>query len=237
MADQNPMWRGRCARCGVDQVTFDIRSWSPIGTSYGFSRSECLIRCRHCFKSSLVVLEKSQQSYPDFENLKGHFANEMWDEVEVVVLIGFSAECPEYVPDDTKSIFDEAAKCLAVNCYDASGTMFRKVVDKITRNMLPAQPADDNKTHPDFIAWKVRKDLKLRLEWLLNNGKISSTLQPILDSVREDGNDAAHDKIGREEAEDLQDFTIVFLETIFTVPGQIEANRLRRQTRREGGAG
>lgn len=121
-----------------------------------------------------------------------------------------------------------------MSCYDASGTMFRKVVDKATRDMLPAQPADEDKTHPDFVAWKVRKDLKLRLEWLVAKGKISATLEPLLESVREDGNDAAHATIGKEEAEDLLDFTVVLLETLYTLPGQIEANRLRREARRQG---
>ena len=114
--------------------------------------------------------------------------------------------------------------------------MFRKVVDKATRDMLPPQPEDEDKNHPDFIAWKVRKDLKLRLEWLVGHGKIPATLEPLLESVREDGNDAAHATIGKEEAEDLLDFTVVLLETLFTLPGQIEANRARREARRQGTA-
>jgi hypothetical protein len=231
MAEHFPMWRGHCPRCDVDRVTFDIRSWPSRGAGL-YKRMECFLVCRHCYKSSIFLLEKDQQTSPELEDLPGHFANEMWEEVEQVVLLGNARACPDYVPNDIQIIFDEAAKCLAINCYDASGTMFRKVVDRTTRNMLPVQPDNDDQTHGDYIAWKVRKDLKLRLEWLLKAGKIASALEPLLESVREDGNDAAHDTIGSEEAEDLQDFTVVLLETIFTVPGQVEANRVRREARR-----
>lgn len=156
--------------------------------------------------------------------------------VEPVIAIGQAAPCPDYVSPEVRTIFDEGARCLAMGCHDASGTMFRKVVDKTTRDMLPSQPENEDKSHADYIAWKVRKDLKLRLEWLLKHGKIPANLEPLLDSVREDGNDAAHANIGKEEAEDLLDFTVVLLETLFTLPGQIEANRVRREARRQGNA-
>jgi len=112
--------------------------------------------------------------------------------------------------------------------------MYRKVLDACTRPMLPPQPEPEDKAHPDYIAWKVRKDLKLRLEWLFDHGKLPTTLKEIAECVREDGNDAAHAVEGIDEAEarDLEDFTVVFLETLFTLPGQIEENKRRRAERR-----
>ena len=100
--------------------------------------------------------------------------------------------------------------------------------------MLPAQP--DDKDQPNYIPWKIRKDVALRLNWLFDRGLLPEGLRDLASCVREDGNDAAHDLHGIDEAEarDLEDFTIVVLEALYTLPGQIEANKARRTARRAG---
>lgn len=216
-------------------MTFDIKSWVVVDDSY-YGESEAFVQCRHCWRPSVISIGKRDISSPELVSHKGVFINASWEFKSYVVVIPNAQKCPDHTPLDVETIFNEASKCLGIGAYEAAGTMFRKVVDKATRSMLPAQPADEDKAHPDFIAWKVRKDLKLRLEWLLANNRVSRALEPLLESVREDGNDAAHDRIGKEEAEDLQDFTVVLLETLYTVPGQVEANRLRRESRRQGDA-
>ncbi len=233
MSDQNVLWLGKCPRCGVDQVTFDVKSSVVIEYST-YEPTEIFVQCRHCWKPSVFLIEKKLQTSRQLSDLKGFFASSTWDFQNYVVVVPSTQACPDHTPADVSSIFDEAAKCLGVGAYEAAGTMFRKVVDKVTRGMLPPQPSDEDKSHPDFIAWKVRKDLKLRLEWLLEKGLVARALEPLLENVREDGNDAAHDRIGKEEAEDMQDFTVVLLETLYTVPGQVEANRQRREARRQG---
>lgn len=234
MSDKDILWLGKCPRCGADKVTFDVKSYVTL--SYGtYQPTEIFVRCRNCGSASIFLVEKGSATSPDLAKLNGTFANAVWDFLDYVVIIPNTQRCPDHTPPEIASIFNEAAQCLGIGAYEAAGTMFRKVVDKATRDMLPPQPNDEDRNHADFIAWKVRKDLKLRLEWLLEKGKLSRALEPLLENVREDGNDAAHDRIGREEAEDLQDFTVVLLETLYTVPGQVEANRLRRLARREGG--
>lgn len=216
-------------------MTFDIKS-SVVVNHDAYEQSEAFVQCRHCWHPSIISIEKRDFSSPQLESLKGVFVNSSWDFISYVVVVPGAQKCPAHTPPEVEAVFNEAARCLGIGAYEAAGTMFRKVVDKATRSMLPSQPADEDKAHPDFIAWKVRKDLKLRLEWLLANNRVSRALEPLLESVREDGNDAAHDRIGKEEAEDLQDFTVVLLETLYTVPGQVEANRLRRESRRQGDA-
>lgn len=233
MADDYPTWTGDCIRCGTKATTFDVKAWSFIGVFDSYPHWECACCCRKCSRTSLVVLEPKSQNERDPGAHKGHPLDYSYDLAEQVLLVGLARECPTFVPAELSSVFDEGARCLGLGCHEAAGTMFRKVIDRATRGLLPDQPADGDKSHPDYLAWKVRRDLRLRLDWLLAKQLVPRALEPILDSVREDGNDAAHDVIGLEEAQDLEDFTVVFLEAMFTVPGQIEANRLRREARRK----
>jgi hypothetical protein len=51
--------------------------------------------------------------------------------------------------------------------------------------------------------------------------------------VREDGNDGAHDgTLGKEDAEDLLDFTTALLERIYTEPERLRLAQERREKRR-----
>lgn len=225
---QTPMWGADCPRCGQLNTTFDLKSYVEVPGVYG--DFEVFAACRACREPSIARLRSIGMT--SFADLAGKFVNSQYMLVEFVFVASGAAKCPDHVPEHLKTIFDEAAKCLAIGCFSAAGTMFRKAIDVATREMLPTQPADDDKNHPDFIAWKVRKDLRLRLNWLLANGRVTKDISEVIDCVREDGNDAAHDLIGPDEALDLMEFTTVFFESLFTLPGQIEANRARRQARR-----
>lgn len=198
---------------------------------------EIMARCRSCYRSNLFLIEQTNHTLNIDNYSDGSYINNAFKLIESILVVPNTDVCPDYVPVNVKNLFDEGAKCMAVQCYDASGTMFRKVLDASTRQLLPDQPEDEDKSHPNFIAWKTRKDLGLRLAWLFNNGKLPENLRDLATCVREDGNDAAHDVagIGSDEAEDLRDFTILILESLYTVPGQIAENKRRRESRRQGG--
>ena len=228
-ANEWAMIVGTCPRCGHHKVTLDVKSDHPVGGD----EFETFVRCRQCYRTSVLLLyntrsDSSPNSYP------GNYITPVFEVRGTVIAIPDATQAPEYTPLEVGSIFNEASRCLAMSCYDASGTMFRKVLDAATRSLLPEQP--DGKDHPDYIPWKVRKDVALRLIWLFDNGRLPEGLRELASCVREDGNDAAHDLRGIEEAEarDLEDFTVVVLETLYTLPGQIEANKARRTARRAG---
>jgi len=109
--------------------------------------------------------------------------------------------------------------------------MFRKVLDASTKSITPKP---DSGEQPAPSNWKTYKDLRLRLDWLFDHHLLSPALQDLSSCIHEDGNDAAHDLVGITEAEaqDLGDFCERILESLYTVPGQIEENRRRRDERR-----
>ena len=137
---------------------------------------------------------------------------------------------PDYVPDDIKVVFHEAATCMSVECWNAASTMFRLSLDRATAPLLPPQEGAEGPV-PNA---KKRRDLGLRIPWLLQHGKLAPDLAELAGAVREDGNDGAHaGNLGKEDAEDLQDFTVELLERLYTEPGRIAAAAARRAERRQ----
>jgi uncharacterized protein YeeX (DUF496 family) len=127
------------------------------------------------------------------------------------------------------TIFDEGAECLAIGCWNASGAMFRKILDQISKEKLPIENGPtDNRT---------RYNLKQRLEWLFANNLLPKEIEQFADCIREDANDAVHDHaIGEAEANDTLDFTVELLERLYTMPGRLQVNAARRLARREAAA-
>lgn len=199
-----------------------------IGNSHLY---ECFAVCRHCGQGSIArVLQALATGDP--MSHKGSFlsADDAYLFLAWVFEVPGSRTCPDYVPTAIERIFDEAALCLAINAWDAAGTMFRKVLDAATRERTP-QPNEGDVTTPP---WKVYKDLRLRLDWLFERNVLNPSLVELSSCIHQDGNDAAHDLvgIGQDAATDLADFTEVVLETIYTIPGRIAASQERRDERR-----
>lgn len=227
-----------CPRCGVKMLTFDVLSASSIPDDEYLRPFEAFCRCRRCGRPTVFSMEgKYTDTSPTGESLRGMPINWAFNNIRVApAVFPDAAECPEHVPDALKAIFDEAARCLATDCFDASGTMFRKVLDQSTRSLVTVEPQSVEKSHANYISWKEAKDLRLRLNWLFSRNLLPTGLVDLVSCVHQDGNDAAHstETIGREGAIDLQDFTTSILETLYTAPGKIAANVARREKRRGG---
>jgi len=92
--------------------------------------------------------------------------------------------------------------------------------------MLPEQQVEG-------LNQRTRRNLGLRLPWLFDNELLPESLKDLSTCVREDGNDGAHaGNLGKEDAEDLLDFTKILLERIFTEPERIRQAAERRVQRR-----
>ena len=116
---------------------------------------------------------------------------------------------PVATPADVAAAFDEGARCLASKCWNASSTMFRLALDMATRPLLPP---DGSAGGPNG---KQRRDLGLRLPWLIEAGILPASLARLAHAVREDGNDGAHvGNLGENDAIDLKEFTVLLLERL-----------------------
>lgn len=132
---------------------------------------------------------------------------------------------PDHLPANIEAAFREGAACLAIGCPNAAGTMFRLCVDLVTKPLLP----EENR---DGLNNAVRRNLGLRLPWLLDNGLLPESLRDLSGCIKDDGNDGAHDDtLTEEDATDILDFTRVLLERLYTEPKRIELAREKRTAR------
>lgn len=222
-----------CPRCKASKTTFDVLASYDRGFGrYGWNKKfEAFSVCRNCRAGTIFVLEltdrnaKSTFTYECasfkgsinsfFENL-GHIS--LKDKVGI--------EPPEYLPLHVDAAFQEGSTCLAVQCFNAAATMFRLCVDYATLDLLPSE---DEVPSPNS---KQRRDLGLRLQWLIENKKLPNELHELAHCIKEDGNDGAHrGTLSSADAEDLLDFTIHLLERRYTYPKRIEEAAARRASR------
>ncbi|MFV5312405.1 DUF4145 domain-containing protein [Acinetobacter schindleri] len=141
--------------------------------------------------------------------------------------------CPIHVPEEIKNIFDEATKCLSMDCFVASGSMFRLCLDLVTKNLLEKW-LEENQASEQQPNKDQRNKLANRIDFLINQDKIPKRLKELAHCIRHDGNDSAHDgNTGEDEALDCLDFTEALLKEVYTFPAQIQEAEKRRLERRE----
>ena len=137
-----------CARCGANQITFDVLSAIVIRTQYSWQQwYEAFSICRQCLRSTVFVLSESANSDYEYVHKKGLLniedALNRFVDIEGRITLKDTATVspPDFVPDEIADVFREGATCLAVDCNNAAGTMFRLCIDLVTRSMLPEEAA------------------------------------------------------------------------------------------------
>ena len=133
-----------CPRCGTRQITFDVPTAHLIGRKYEWQRwFEVFCICRKCLGTSIFVLSqqhaKEELTAAQIPDVSVALNNYLRVERFISLRDEASVSPPEHVPAPIESVFREGATCLAVECYNAAGTMFRLCVDLATRAMLPGR--------------------------------------------------------------------------------------------------
>lgn len=226
-----------CPRCGANRITFDTIAHNKIGSGYvdWQARFEVPAVCRECMKTTVWIVEVNNINWAgpingadlwrSDINLAGGIDIDGY--VSLKDAAGLSA--PEFVPAEIKAIFDEAATCNAVGCSNASAAMSRLCLDTVTKRLLPS----DGATGPLPNAAQ-RNRLFDRLDWLFSQGTLPPDLRELADTIRQHGNDGAHDgNCEQIDAEDLLDFTSSVLERIYTLPERVRLARQRSIDRRK----
>jgi len=214
-------------------MTFNLISHATVEIRYEWqSWYEAFCICRNCSRSTVFIL--SENGIDESKAIRQAGLAKLTVAANQVVSVksyvslkdAQSIAPPDYLPADILAVFSEGATCLAVGCFNAAGTMFRLSVDLSTKSLLPE--ADCNGLNS-----KIRRNLGLRLPWLFEQGLLSTALKDLSACIKEDGNDGAHDgSLGREDAEDLLDFTFALLERMYTEPERLRLAKERRDTRR-----
>ena len=226
-----------CPRCGANKITFDLQSAIKTGQRYSWQFwYEAFCICRQCRRSTIFVLSESLDSDHEYVHKTGlveiNSAVNRYVTIERTITLKDAAtvEPPPHLPERIDAVFREGATCLAVDCNNAAGTMFRLCIDLVTKTLLPEEETEGlNRT--------ARRNLGLRLPWLFDNEHLPEGLRQLSTCVKEDGNDGAHaGNLTTKDAEDLLDFTTVLLERLYTEPERLRLAEERRRQRRNSDA-
>ena len=224
-----------CPRCGASKITFDVPACKLVKISERYRlpslrEYEIYCVCKSCNRGSIF---RTTQTEDATNKELGQFKwDGLWD-VRNFSNVGSpitpadlqASTPPDYLPNDLREMFVEGAKCMAINCFNAAGTMYRLCLDYATKELLP-EGSDEPNT-------KIRRSLGLRIEWLISRGLLSDSLKELAECVKDDGNDGAHDgTLDKDSALDLEDFTYIILERLYTEKQRVIDAKNRRQLRR-----
>lgn len=237
-----------CPVCNANNSTFDVKGWGELFEKSNNSILQIFSTCRACkyslclngyvkkelertlkldTKSNSEATNKLRTYLFNFLNEHERDASALFSSYIYVPVLPRTDPAPEFLPENIEIIYNEATQCLALNCFNAAGAMFRLCLDQVTKHILKmhsskAPTAADNKS------------IHNRLKWIFENGVLPAHLEELSRNIKDDGNDAAHDgSIKKEEAEDLLDFTYILLEQVYTIPKRVEIAAQRRIERRQ----
>lgn len=231
-----PLFVADCPRCASKKMSMDVSAAVFRFVEYNWQRHyEIFCQCRACHRPSIFLVAQEEinssvaASAESILLYKGSLNDHFRSKGPVTLKDNFVHEPPAFLPEDVLRIYTEAVSCLAINCYNASATMFRLCLDLVTLPLLPEQAAD-SESQPNK---RQRRDLGLRLAWLFDAGLLPASLKELSSCVREDANDGAHrGNLTKEDVEDLLDFTDSLLERLITEPAKLEKAAERRANRR-----
>ena len=216
-------------------MSFDVLSTAVIEIRHDWLyKWEVFCGCGKCRRTTVFVVELSDFEYRGVADRKGGGLVGISGAInEYVRILGYvslkdkaAIPAPEFLPPNILAAFNEGAKCMAVGCFNAAGTMFRLCVDMTTKDKLPSgEVAGLNST--------VRRNLGHRLPWLFDNRYLPDDLRDLSHCIKEDGNDGAHEgTLSEADALDLLDFTEALLKRVYTEPERVRLAKERRDARR-----
>ncbi|SFT43724.1 protein of unknown function [Pseudovibrio denitrificans] len=224
-----------CLWCGCKKMTFEyVGEHAKIDLFDDVENVQFFGTCRNCEAGSVLTCKPKRQMnrYEHQERWaedQGYSRSVFTDLVQLRPPAVNQIPCPEHVPEPIRSAFDEGAKCLTEDCYNATGAMFRLCLDLTTKDKLPQTPADDGGPNK-----YVRGNLAARINWLCEEEHLNPKLKRFAEKIKLDGNDGAHvGNLKKIDAEDLATFTKHLLENIYTLPESLELSFERRSSEKE----
>jgi hypothetical protein len=222
-----------CPRCGAASMTFDASASVVVRRQYDWQHwFEAFCVCRNCRRPTIFLIKQKEPEWNEREEVavpekhKGSL-NRYFEVDRFISLIDRKRiEPPDHTPPEIAAVFNEGSSSVVINNWNAAGAMFRLAINLATQPLLPTEPMPR-------LTRRKRRDLGPRVDWLMENGRITQDLYDLSECIREDGNDGAHDgTLTKEDAADLLDFTVALFERMFTEPERLRLAKDRREKRR-----
>ena len=218
-----------CNRCSAKYTVFDLKHSSNISfisKDSNLYHIEVFAVCRNCRRASIffvifmaeAAIEATvQYIHSEIERPLGDLDPVFVGEITPADIS--VAKCPDHTPPNVRRAFDEAAKCVAISCPNAAGAMFRLCLETMIKEKYPSLSG---------------RTLYLKLEQLVEEGRLPVGSEDLVSSIRVLDNDAAHEgDLTMEDAEDLLEFTQIALGRIYSEPARVLGAQGRRRERRQ----
>ena len=215
----------QCPHCGAEKVGFSIVAEHigvvpPQDLMHGSKRHRALMICSKCEGGLVGVFDRNAASgAPQTLQGCGTDPTILGYRLTETYPLPAPTKIPDHVTPPLDRFYQQAADALKRSDWDASGAMSRKVIDVSTKMQLG--PVEEKKYNNN----------RQRIDALATSGSITSDMKDWAHVVRVGGNEAVHDDdpFKQEEAEDLLNFTELYLIYVYTLPGRLKARRERRE--------
>ena len=205
-------WTTTCPHCltqkvGLKSVGQDYIEYS-ISSEYSSHVWHHFLKCRSCGKAIVAVVRGGSESLGPHHVAQSEkisdFKFSMIDYYPKPPRIS----APEHTPRNIASNYKEALDSLNRGNWVSAAVIFRKVLDRATKELDPSL--------------KGRKLID-RIESLAQQGAISPAMKDWATIVRLEGNEAVHDEDPDEEtAKELKEYTELFLTYSFTLTHRVK---------------
>lgn len=216
-----PTLKANCPNCRTVDQAFSYQHFYLHTANWGgLVRETLLFSCNGCSFPLTVVIwrignhgstisDKSIQIHPDYND-------KAWAVIDIFPGPYMVGSAPEHTPENIASFFNQGCGALERGYWDIAGMGYGKALDTATKRLIRLKEGDDSSA----LKYKLQK----RIDWLHEKGCLTDQLKDWAHIVRIERNDASHEEepFTKEEAEQLHQFTEVFLLYVFTLPGRIE---------------
>lgn len=198
-----------CPHCHSQKNTFTLHATFKDPNPAKQHEYISFFTCGNCHEGYVIRSQSRDGQSPD--NIKGNIEQSGKATILKEYPSPISTAVPEYLPDNIKSFFLQAADSLKSQYIDASAMMSRKVLEVAVKKLNP----------------NGNGSLYKRIEQLEQIGLITQDLKDWAHAIRIDGNEVAHEETPatNELATELLSFVELFLMYTFTMPGMIESRR------------
>ena len=224
-----------CPHCKSERVGFDFggeimsRSDHAVHLMHqGIHATwNTLFQCRHCRGGVAVKLGRVGQKEIRPSDCHGDPCDPRDSLFRLIATYPEpqAINAPEYVPEAISGNYQEAVDNLQRQNWTSAVMMFRKVLDRATKELAGSLSNEDRIPDAKFEAMNLYK----RIAALAEIHEITPAMKDWADAIRLDGNDATHEEDADEGiAPQIHAFTELSLTYAFTLPAHVNERAAQR---------
>ena len=208
-----------CPHCGSEKTGFEFSGEAYVTKRHLWHH---LYVCRKCWEAIVVTLANREGTqYPTDRHPKDCSGDPVDEGYKILRVCPKrpKTDAPDHVPDEIAQDYQEAMDSLRRQNWTSAGVMFRKVLERSTMEI--ALDKDD------FGAMTLSQ----RINALADRHEITPAMKDWANLIRLEGNQAAHgdEDFSRKGAEQIQEFSELFLVYTFTMPERVRLAREEAQ--------